>query len=384
MHTEPLRILVIGNLPPYVLGGAENQVARLVEGWLNAGAVVEVAGTRIPDGYIELGGHRVRTHRLRGASLHGRMQRAVAFATSLSRLAWKRRTYFDVIYCRGLADAAVTLSLLKCLGGWLRSAIVVCPINAKGNGDVAFLRSIPLWKALIRCIDRQVAAFCIINRFIPQELDRIGITRPIRHMIPNGVVAYPDFARRDLDQEPILMVWSGRFEKQKGLDLLIPLIAKVAATSPSFELALYGDGSLRGELELQVAAFDLKDKVHFMGTLGANELRERLLHADIFILPSRYEGMSNAALEAMEAGLPVLCTRCGGVDCLIDPSNGWVAEPGDIESLEHALRSALATPRPALRTMGDRARAYVLENLSMQQIAQRNLLVFEQASRKSA
>jgi len=384
MAAKPLRILVMANLPPYVLGGAENQVARLVEGWLNAGTVVEVAGTRIPDGHVELGSHRLRTHHLWGADLPGRLLRALGYAASLSRLAWERRNDFDVIYCRGLADAAITLSLLKSLGKWLRCGIVVCPINAKGDGDIAFLKSIPFWRTLSRCIDRQVAAFCIINRFIPQELDQVGITRPVRHLIPNGVVIHSNFARGDVRRKPILLAWSGRFEKQKGLDLLIGAIAEVIPDSPSFELALYGKGSLRADLERQVAALGLEDKIHFMGALAPIELRERLLLADIFVLPSRYEGMSNAALEAMEAGLPVLCTRCGGVDAFLDASTGWTAEPDDKQSLVCALRSALATPRPVLRSMGESARTYVLQHMSMQRAAQRNLLVLEQASRRSA
>ena len=57
----------------------------------------------------------------------------------------------------------------------------------------------------------------------------------------------------------------------------------------------------------------------------------------MFILPSRYEGMSNAVLEAMEAGLPILLTRCGGIDTYIDESIGWTCEPDDVNGLTAAL-----------------------------------------------
>ena len=59
-----MRILVVANLPPYVIGGAENQVARLVETWTDLGHHVEVAGHRIPDGVLRFSNAAIRTHHI--------------------------------------------------------------------------------------------------------------------------------------------------------------------------------------------------------------------------------------------------------------------------------------------------------------------------------
>ena len=71
MPEKALRILVIGNLPPYVLGGAENQVARLVEAWAIDGAHVEVAGHCIPSATVPVGQATIRVHHLRPWTIGG-------------------------------------------------------------------------------------------------------------------------------------------------------------------------------------------------------------------------------------------------------------------------------------------------------------------------
>ena len=80
----------------------------------------------------------------------------------------------------------------------------------------------------------------------------------------------------------------------------------------------------------------LEKKVRFTGALAKETIRTKLADADVFLLPSRL-GMSNAALEAMEAGLPILLTRCGGIDTYIDENTGWICEPDDVDGLTAGL-----------------------------------------------
>jgi glycosyltransferase involved in cell wall biosynthesis len=83
--------------------------------------------------------------------------------------------------------------------------------------------------------------------------------------------------------------------------------------------------------------------------------------------------MSNAALEAMEAALPVVMTRCGGIDTYITKDVGWVCEPNDTETLQGALHQALEKDGDALLAMGQRARAVVMQEFQMGSIGRRNL-----------
>lgn len=370
MADRPLRILMLANLPPFVLGGAENQSARLARAWAGAGAEVTVAGHRIPTGELALGDQRVRTRRLRVARRGGRAARAVTFFLSVAWLCVALRRQVDVVYCRGLGDAAISIAILKSLG-LCRLPVLACPINARGAGDVAFLKSIPGWPWIARSLDRQVEAINLINSLVEDELHSVGIRRPRLSRIPNGIeLSAPPVRRPAIERR---LAWTGRFERQKGLDLLFAALARLPSGLAAWRLDLYGDGPLRQSLEDQARALGLGQRIAFRGAVAAGDVRQHLLEADAFVLPSRYEGMSNAAIEAMEAALPVLCTNCGGIDAFVSAGAGWVCEPGSEDALLATLSRALSEPPEQWIERGVRARAVVERHLSVDVVARDNL-----------
>lgn len=365
-----MRILVIANLPPYVLGGAENQVARLVEAWVKLGHHVEVAGHRIPDAWIELGGARICTHRIAVLDRLGRGGRAISYFFSLSRLLLHIQHDFDVIYSRGLGDGAITICLLKSMR-LLTLPLVACPINARGAGDVHFIRSIPGWHWLIKSINRRCNAINIIAPAIKIDLAKIGIDSPHLSEIPNGIPLAPPIPRMSVAQIRRL-IWTGRLSPQKGLDVLLAALALVDASGRRFHLEIVGDGPERAKLEAQCRQSGLDGQVTFVGAISKNEIRDHLAASDVFVLPSRYEGMSNSGLEAMEAGLPLLLTRCGGIDTHVGPATGWVCDPDNVDALQKTLLIMLDTANEELLAMGRRARACVEREFEMHTIAVRN------------
>jgi glycosyltransferase involved in cell wall biosynthesis len=92
--------------------------------------------------------------------------------------------------------------------------------------------------------------------------------------------------------------------------------------------------------------------------------------------------MSNAALEAMEAGLPLLLTRCGGIDNYVDSSIGWVCEPYDVEELYAALCRMFEAPDADLLAMGQRARALVEREFEIGIIGHRNAELLAEVVRR--
>lgn len=366
------RVLVFANLPPFVLGGAENQSARLVEAWVASGAEVVVAGHRIPSGQHAVGSQKVKTVRLRVFFRGGRVVRAVSYFLAVAWTCLSLRRRVDVAYCRGLGDAAVSLAMLRFLG-LCRFPVMVCPINARGAGDVEFLKTIPGWRWIAKRIDREIGAINLINSLVQEELESVGVTSPRISRIPNGIALSAPLQRTPSTCRR--MVWCGRLERQKGLDLLLQALARLHGDLPPWRLGLYGDGPLRGELEQQSASLGLSGRVAFHGGVPANEVREILREADVFLLPSRYEGMSNAAIEAMEAGLPVLCTRCGGIDEFVGSEAGWVCEPTSVDSLLDKLSQALAEDASCWAEKGRRAREIVEGSMSIDVVARENLLV---------
>ncbi len=366
-----MRVLVLANLPPWVMGGAEHQTARLIEHWCRLGTHVEVAGFRIPDGNAQLGQASVRTHRLGTMDSMGRGIRGATYLASLLAFVWRNRTRFDVVYCRGMADAALGLSFAKGIR-MVRWPVMVVPINAKGQGDASFLQSVPGWPLWRRLLDRQVDAINLINEDIAGELDAMGLSRPQRSRIPNGIDVGPLIERNGV-HHPKRLMWTGRFVHQKGLDLLIDALERIGHLADRCIIDLYGDGPLRQALAERVDAAGLGHVVRFAGVLDKDDVRAKLAMADGFLLPSRYEGMSNSALEAMEAGLPVLCTSCGGIDLAVQEGAGWVCAAGNTTSLTSTLEAMLSATDQEWLARGDTARSIIEQRFRIEDVAARNL-----------
>ena len=107
------------------------------------------------------------------------------------------------------------------------------------------------------------------------------------------------------------LVAMGRLSREKGIDLLVEAFSLVAGRFPRWELWVWGEGAERQRLERQVASLGLAGRVFLPGNTAAPW--DELQKADIFVLPSRYEGMPNSMLEAMALGRPVVAFHCQGV-----------------------------------------------------------------------
>ncbi len=142
-------------------------------------------------------------------------------------------------------------------------------------------------------------------------------------------------------REQVTVAVAARLETHKGIDVLVDACARLAAP-PAVHLDVYGDGSLAGELRRRGATRGVD--VTFHGSV--TDVRDRLLNADIFVLPSRGENLPITILEAMAAALPVVATRVGGVGELVDDGvTGLLVEPNDVEGLAGALSALLRDPQ---------------------------------------
>lgn len=130
-------------------------------------------------------------------------------------------------------------------------------------------------------------------------------------VVPNGIAWAPSAldkaaarARFGLWPEAALAVAVGRAHPQKNY----PFLLDALAAAPGVALAIAGDGPRRPALEAQAAALGLSGRVRFLGELDRREVPHLLRAADLFVQPSLYEGQSNALLEAINEGLPVLAS----------------------------------------------------------------------------
>jgi glycosyltransferase involved in cell wall biosynthesis len=159
---------------------------------------------------------------------------------------------------------------------------------------------------------------------------------------------------------------------------LLPALARVRDRLEPGQVRIVGGGPERERLVAMTRALQLEDQVQWLGELTHARIAGELGQAQVFLLPSRYEGLSNAGLEALERGLPLLLTRCGGLDRYIDATTGWTAAPGDVDTLAEALAQVLSTPAQRLVEMGAQARLLAERTFDMSMIAGRYLDLFRE------
>lgn len=139
--------------------------------------------------------------------------------------------------------------------------------------------------------------------------------------------------RKKTGRSGSVLVCVGTLEQlYKAPDVLIKAIALLVSKGFDVRLKWVGDGRYRSDMEQLVRSLDLLDRVTFLGQLpGGNAVQEVLDDADIFVLPSRVEGLPRAMIEAMARGLPCIGSNIGGIPELLE--NRFLVTPGDVISL---------------------------------------------------
>lgn len=168
--------------------------------------------------------------------------------------------------------------------------------------------------------------------------------------------------------EDEVLVTIGRLTEQKGQVHLVKAMRLVVEVRPRTKLLIIGEGELRPKLEQETQRQGLSGKVHFVGV--RDDVFEVLKCADLFVLPSLWEGLPMTLLEAMAVGTPVVATAVTGVREVIESEvNGLLVPSRNPEALVVGILKVLQTKEWA-RQLADRARAEVQERFSMERMAQ--------------
>ena len=128
----------------------------------------------------------------------------------------------------------------------------------------------------------------------------------------------------------------GRLSPEKGFDLLIEAVSRLCAAGLDLELWIAGEGAQETALRQAIAKTGCADRIRLLGFCSdAVALFECF---DIFCLPSLREGLPNVVLEAMAMEVPILATRCGGIEAAMrDGEDSRLVPPGSVDALERAL-----------------------------------------------
>lgn len=264
------------------------------------------------------------------------------------------------------ADDAVILrvqgQIASCLRPWLRRAdrpygveVVGDPYDAFAPGYVTHpLRPFLRWW-FPRRMREQIAGACAAAYVSEHTLQRRYPPAPDAFSTHYSSIVLPDAALAStprslqIERRTFTLIIVGTMDNlSKGPDTLIDAVAACVQEGLDLQLVLVGGGRYRQRLENQVAALGLNGHVRFLGWLPAGEaVLAQLDQADLFVLPSRQEGVSRATIEAMARALPCIATTVGGTSELL-PSEDMVP-PGDVPALARSIREVMTNPERMTR-----------------------------------
>jgi glycosyltransferase involved in cell wall biosynthesis len=172
------------------------------------------------------------------------------------------------------------------------------------------------------------------------------------------------------------IITTGSLAWVKGYEYALLAVRNLLDQGISAHLSIIGDGQDYSRLLYTIADLNLEGKVHLHGRLTPLEIRHRLQEADAFLLSSLSEGVSNAVLEAMACGLPVVTTDCGGMtEAVTDGVQGLVVPVRDPEAMAAAL-ARLSADTELARRLGQAARQRILQDFTLKRQVQKFIELF--------
>ncbi|MCK9538950.1 glycosyltransferase [Dokdonella sp.] len=361
---ELLRVLIVSD--EMEVGGSQRQIAGLLRALPRAQCHVELAYFRNPSFLVD-------DIEQAGTTVHLVAKRRPIDLRFLHELVgFLRRGRFDVIHCFSLTAELWTALALRLAPG----ARMIASMRDMGHGLT------PLQWRLKRRVCRQARAVISNSRGVADYLRAQIGAHPPQFVIANAVDPPAPLAAAEREALRLalgaqadrpLALFVGRLAHQKNVELLLGALAALAPAQRP-QVALAGSGPLRADLEAQSRELGLERVVRFLGE--RRDAPALMQAADLLVLPSRDEGLSNVVIEAMAAGCPVLATRVGGNPELIeDQVSGILFDSGDGVALGAAL-AELCADAPRRQAMGEAARARVADRYSPERLARETLAVY--------
>ncbi|HZU35554.1 MAG TPA: glycosyltransferase family 4 protein [Gemmataceae bacterium] len=199
---------------------------------------------------------------------------------------------------------------------------------------------------------READGIIAVSQDLAQRIAALGADTDRIQVIYDGVdtsrfhAGSKAAARQKLDLTPDipLILFIGNLVQVKGLDVLLRAYAQLAESRRPFVAALIGGGPLNTPLQKLTANLGLSGRVRFLGPRPHDELPDWYRAANVFVLPSRSEGIPVVLLEAAACGTPFVASRVGGIPEIASSADSELVTPGDANELAAALARRLDTP----------------------------------------
>ena len=417
MEQKPRICIAITTFYPYV-GGAETQTLAQCQRLIESGYQTRVVTFRHKHAWLltdTLKGVPVK--RIAGSLLGKReklprlLQRVLYFLAMfvMAGTIWRERKNFDVLQVCQFSLLVLPLAMV-CYFAKKPMAIIV--ISAGGekptktneaarllagpldpqtpwlqvdgqtwiDGDLYGLKAAgPGIVTLTRSLLKHIKAVVIVlstrsQRYVKDN----GFGVLDTQLIPNGVDTgrfHPVAGESDLEQRARTVVCVSKARYEKGLDVLLQAWRLVQEEAAEARLVIVGSGPVQPQLEQLAAALGITDSVEFAGL--QSDVPGQLHRGLIGILPSRWEGMPNALLEAMGSGLACIATRVSGSEDVIEHGvNGLLVEVNDYEGMARALLTLLQDPQLA-QQYGASASALIQREYTLEHVLNQYTTIYQ-------
>ncbi len=373
-----MKILVISHEYPPIGGGGANACQNLCREYSRMGHDITVVTAHYGDTpYRETSDNVkiIRVRALRKKTDTSSFVEMFSFLLSAYKYAGRlcRDERFDICHTFfGIPSGPIALHLKK--------RYKLPYVIRFGGGDIpgaqkrfALIYSLlsPFIRSIWKNADALVANSSGLKRRAEAFYDKKAIS-----IIPNGVGSAADGdISADRQENRIVLLFVSRLIEGKGLQDILPqlpdLIVRYREKGIETEFRIVGDGPYRDELERLISQYGLEGSVKLCGKKGKDELPGYYGTADMFVFPSRSEGMPNVVLEAMSYGLPVVMTPCEGSEELID-GNGYVVRAEEFGS----VISGLINDREKRQQLGSRSRELAVGKFNWTVAAESYLKLF--------
>lgn len=333
-------LMVVAHYPFPVVGGLEKQAHELSKYLVLRKVIVSVLSGKFSNSQDNL-------ELLDGVTVHrigwpkNRFFRFFTMPFKIINFMFSNRSTFDIVHLHTISWFSLyTLFIAKCMN----KKTVLKMANVGEWGPLPLKQSLigRLQLRIIKTVDVIVA----MSNQSKKEICDIGY--PVRNifMTPNGI-SIPDNIdiKRSNPSKPCKVIFVGRLDKQKNINSLLQLWAELQMDkSRSATLEICGSGPLEDKLRHKVVELNISDKVIFRGQVS--DVYKYLSSADIFILPSSAEGNSNAVLEAMVTGLPIISTNVGGTLMQVgSQGKDFIVEVNDNDKMRRILKELISNSK---------------------------------------
>lgn len=291
---------------------------------------------------------------------------------------------FDVVHLYGFRSAQTTAGALAAYRAGVPYVYNGRAALTYSQGNWLFKRAFD--RVLGQKLLRRAARLLAFNTVERNQYLSLGMPSEKIEMIPLGAnpEAFENLpergamrARWNVGSDRKVALFLGRFNRIKGLDMLIPALAEARRQRPDLHLWLAGaDSGVAGQIERQIAQLGLGPHVNWLGFLQGREKLEALVDCDFLVLSSRYDLFPNVLAEAWGCGKPVVITEgCGVADVVRDEQLGLVT-PFDSQRFGRAMVELADDPALAAQ-IGQRGRDYVQNEINSWRIAERHEALYE-------